>query len=220
MRKGIIFDLDGTLWDASENLAAAWNLVLREYPNIQKRMTGEQLRKLMGKLLNEIMAAFLPQAPEALRAELLRRIHQVEGDYIRQHGGVLFPHLEETLRTLSQAYPLYIVSNCQTGYIEAFFSCCGLGRYFEDYENPGRTGKIKWENIRLLMERNGLSRAVYIGDTQGDFEAAGKAGVPFIHAAYGFGAIDRPVAAIEQLSELPAAVTAFFVGRRPTLAPL
>ena len=45
----------------------------------------------------------------------------------------------------------------------------------------------KGENIQLLMERNGVEGAVYVGDTQGDREAAELAGIPFVYAAYGFG---------------------------------
>ena len=48
--------------------------------------------------------------------------------------------------------------------------------------------------------------AVYVGDTQGDYNAASAAGVPFLHAAYGFGTIDRPVPSVERFTDLPAAV--------------
>ena len=110
-----------------------------------------------------------------------------------EYGGILFPGEEEVLASLSGRYRLFIVSNCQDGYIEAFFQAHGLGKYFADFENPGRTGLPKADNIALVVERNGLKRPLYIGDTQGDFDAAAKAGVPFLHAAYGFGQIDRPV---------------------------
>ena len=37
------------------------------------------------------------------------------------------------------------------------------------------------------MERNRITSAAYVGDTQGDLEAARLAGIPFVWAAYGFG---------------------------------
>ena len=40
------------------------------------------------------------------------------------------------------------------------------------------------------MERNGLKAPVYVGDTQGDFEACKAAGVPFVWVEYGFGKVD------------------------------
>ena len=88
------------------------------------------------------------------------------------------------------------------------FQAHGLGKYFADFENPGRTGLPKADNIALVVERNGLRRPLYIGDTQGDFDAAAKAGVPFLHAAYGFGQIDRPVPRAETFRDIPSAVAA------------
>ena len=73
--------------------------------------------------------------------------------------------------------------------------------YFTDWECSGRTGLPKGENIRLVVERNHLQAPVYVGDTRLDYEAAQQAGVPFIHAAYGFGTIEG-VTAIHKPVEL------------------
>ena len=51
-----------------------------------------------------------------------------------------------------------------------------------------------------------MKRPLYIGDTQGDYDAATAAGVPFLHAAYGFGSIDRQVPFVRAFEEIPAAV--------------
>ena len=53
------------------------------------------------------------------------------------------------------------------------------------------------------LERNNIDEAVYVGDIQGDYDSSKKAGVKFIHAAYGFGTIDDDVPAIRKFSELP-----------------
>ena len=81
-----------------------------------------------------------------------------------------------------------------------------MGSYFTEYDNPGRTVLPKADNIALVAERNGLRRPLYIGDTQGDYDAASKAGVPFLHAAYGFGRIDRPVPSVATIGDLPDAI--------------
>ncbi|MDE7279616.1 MAG: HAD hydrolase-like protein, partial [Oscillospiraceae bacterium] len=96
----------------------------------------------------------------------------------------------------------FIVSNCQSGYIETFLEYHKLGKYFADFECPGGTGFAKAENIRIVMERNGLEKAVYVGDTQGDLDASDSAGIPFIHAAYGFGNVDRNVPEAQSFSEV------------------
>ncbi len=52
------------------------------------------------------------------------------------------------------------------------------------------------------MEKHNIESCVYIGDTQGDYEATVEAGIPFILAAYGFGAPEGYVARIEKFEEL------------------
>ncbi|HCI83450.1 MAG TPA: HAD family hydrolase, partial [Lachnospiraceae bacterium] len=102
---------------------------------------------------------------------------------------------------------------CQKGYIEDFLHTSGTGSLIEDHVCFGDTGKPKDFSIRLCMERNELQRALYVGDTAGDLDAARKAGIPFIYAAYGFGQVDaekEKVPSIEAFSQLPGAVTALW----------
>ena len=79
-----------------------------------------------------------------------------------------------------------------------------MSGYFIDYEEWGRTGLLKADNIRLVMERNGIDKAVYIGDIQKDSDASHEAGIPCIWAAYGFGDICDAEGKIDSFSELPA----------------
>ena len=76
-------------------------------------------------------------------------------------------------------------------------------KFFRDTECIGRTGRNKAGNIRLIIERNGLERAVYVGDTERDMRSAHEAGVPFIHAAYGFGSGFDAEYRISSFRELP-----------------
>ena len=113
--------------------------------------------------------------------------------------------MEETLQKLSARYPLFIISNCEDGYIQSFLEAHQFGTYFTDFECPGRTGLLKADNIRLMKERHHLTSPVYVGDTDGDRTAAEAAGVPFVFAAYGFGSAmryDYKIDSFEQLTEL------------------
>ena len=98
--------------------------------------------------------------------------------------------------------PLYIVSNCQDGYIEAMFAVHDLQKYFRDYECSGRTGKAKFENLKSIVERNHLQQPVYIGDTKTDQVSCCKAGIPFIYASFGFGEADDYAASVDTFSKL------------------
>lgn len=185
----ILFDLDGTLWDATEALEISWAMALKDAPDVEAPPTREQLEKVMGMTAEDLMAALYPKLSPKRHMELFERCCQVETDYLREHGGRLYPRMEETLKQLSQRLPLFIVSNCNTEYIPSFLDGHKLHQFFRDWECIGRTGKPKGENIRLIVERNGLQRPVYVGDTVLDQEAAAQAGVPFLHAAYGFGKV-------------------------------
>lgn len=203
---GILFDLDGTLWNATARIQEGWNLG-REELGLPPTLTLAQVEDCMGLLIEPLARRLLPELDES---RLSRGIQVCVGHQLAclaGRGGILYPHLEETLARLAQTYKLFIVSNCVDGYIQSFFAAHGLERYFTDFECPGRTGQAKAENIALVAERNGLSRPVYVGDTQGDYDAASAAGVPFIHAAYGFGTVDGPVPAIASFDQLPQLLT-------------
>lgn len=209
MNKGILFDLDGTLWDSSENVVMSWNEVLRRRSETDRQITTADMQGYMGKTMKKIAELMLPDLPEEVRDDIIKECGDNENDYLSRHGGVLFPDLERVLVRLSQSYKLFIVSNCQVGYIETFLEYYGFEKYFTDIESYGRTGREKGENIRLVVDRNSLERAVYIGDTQGDYEASLYAGIPFIHAAYGFGKISGEVPKINSLGDIAEAVREF-----------
>ena len=60
------------------------------------------------------------------------------------------------------------------------------------------------------MERQGITDCIYVGDTQGDADAAKQAGVKFIHAAYGFGRVDACDAVLDDIRKLPQTVKQLF----------
>lgn len=186
---GILFDLDGTLWNATDAITVSWAEALKDAPDVEQLPTKEQLESVMGMTAEELMATLFPTLTKERHLELFERCCQVENVYLREHGGTLYPEMEETLSRLSEKLPLFIVSNCNAEYIPCFLDAHKLHSYFRDWECIGRTGKPKGDNIQLVVQRNGLEHPVYIGDTSMDQDAAGKAGVPFIHAAYGFGQV-------------------------------
>lgn len=207
MKKGIIFDMDGTLWDSAANVAISWNIAMDKVGFERDPLTKEDLYRVMGLTMDKIADILFEGADEKLRAELLRVSCVEENQYLEEHGGELYPDLRTTMEQLKEAgYHLYIVSNCQAGYIEAFLDFYKFRDLFEDIECYGNNDKPKADNIALVVERNGLDASVYVGDIQGDYDSSVKAGIKFIHAAYGFGSIDAQVPRILGLKELPEIV--------------
>jgi len=203
----LLFDLDGTLWDSAAPVAESWNEVFQQEDPSLPLLTAEDVHGVMGMTMKEIASVLQPSIPAERRDAVFQRCNTYEVEYLRSHPGVVYPDLRPVMASLiARGYELTIVSNCQLGYIDAFLTSTGCGDLFSDYEEWERTGLVKGENIRLVMERRGYRKGIYIGDTNKDREAALLAGIPFIHAAYGFGAVPDADGVIHSLRELPAAV--------------
>lgn len=206
MIDSIIFDVDGTLWDSTDVVAKSWNCVIAEETDLSLRLSGGDLKKLFGRLLEDIAAVIFESEPKERQLELIDLCCQEEHRALLRTPAPVYKGLEDVLKILGSKYRLFIVSNCQSGYIEVFLKTTGLGGYFEGHLCPGDTGKVKASNIRTIVETYGLKAPVYVGDTTGDFEASKEAGIPFIFASYGFGNVEQPDGIIKNPMELPGVV--------------
>ena len=198
----IIFDVDGTIWDSTESVADSWNKAIREHSDRDLTLDPVSLSRVFGKTMTEIADALFPALDTEARMKLLDACYAEENRYLEDHPGLLYDGVAETIRNLSLRYPLYIVSNCQCGYIEVMLKTSGLAPYIKDHLCFGETLRPKGETIRMLMEKNGLKSPVYVGDTQGDADACKTAGIPFIFAEYGFGDVPDAATRIQRFSDL------------------
>jgi len=209
MSLAIIFDLDGTLWDSTGSICDIWNKVLENHTDISFRMTKEKSQQIMGKTMDDIGKFLFPELDDKIIKSITDELSSVEISHLAENGAVLYDGLEDILKKLRSDHKLYIVSNCQDGYIQAFLHAHKLEQYFDDIEMHGRTGLDKGRNIKLIMKRNNIDSAVYVGDTSSDEKAARFAGIPFIYSKYGFGKAVSPDAAISNISELPECIEMF-----------
>lgn len=209
MIDSIIFDMDGTLWNSTPEVSIAFNKVLKDkHPEVTDEVTAERLQSLFGLPLDVIAVKMFQSVEEKHAIAVMEECCAYECEYLAKYGATLYEGLENVLQKLSGHYKLFIVSNCQEGYIQSFFAANPhLEKYFTDYEYPGRSGKLKADNIRMVIERNTLQHPIYVGDTQGDANAAKEAGIPFIYARYGFGEVKEYEEAIDSLSELENLIT-------------
>ena len=202
MEKAVIFDLDGTMWDASETVTDAFNIRLAQM-GIQRRITVEEMMGQMGRTLEEIASVFFGSVDPENAVNIMRSCTDYENQYIKTAGGRVYPGLERTLEGLKEdGWGVICVSNCQSGYIESFIDYLGLDGVFDDIECWGNIGLGKAENIKLVIQRNHVNKAVYVGDTMGDYNSALEAGADFIHAAYGYGTVPEGTKSIASPEEL------------------
>lgn len=198
----IILDIDGTLWDTTPIAAAAWDIVLKDRADIAWRPTADSLKKQFGRPMWVIAADVFPELSPEDRMKLMDRCCEYEEKILKENPGKIFEGVVETIRELSKKCKVCIVSNCQAGYIELTMKAIGIEAYITDFECPGYTGLSKGENCKLVMERNGFASAVYVGDTQGDADAAAFAEIPFVFCEYGFGEVEKYDYSIKKFPEL------------------
>ena len=188
MKRAVIFDLDGTLLNSLEDLAAAANFALRNR-NFPER-TVEEVRRFIGNgvplLIKRAVPAGTPAEVEAACLADFRAYYSAHMlDRTVPYPGIpaLLEHLKE------QGYRLAVVSNKFETAVQALCRHA-FGTLFHEAigDREGYRKKPAPDNLLRCMERVGVSReeVLYIGDSPTDIETAGNAGVDFIGVLWGF----------------------------------
>ena len=185
---GLILDVDGTIWNTTGIVAEAWNKTIDTFfpqvPHVNAEILKGQFGKTMDVIADNLFGVLSAEDKKILMEKCC--IYEQKA-LLENTKNITYEGVIETLKKLSSIIPIFIVSNCQSGYIELVIEKNKITPIIKDFECFGNTGKSKAENIKLIASRNGLKAPVYVGDTQGDYEACKEAEVPFIWAAYGFG---------------------------------
>lgn len=199
----IILDIDGTIWNTTQVVAEAWNKAIKEnYPQV-KPVTAEILQGQFGKTMAVIAENLFSPLDQTQRQDLINKCCEYEHIAINENKkNITYPNVVSTIKELSKKYKLFIVSNCQSGYIELTMKKNNITQYITDFECYGNTGNNKSDNIKLVIKRNALNSPVYVGDTQGDCDACKEAKIPFIWASYGFGTAETFLKKIETFDQL------------------
>ena len=200
MYDGIIFDLDGTLWDAVPTTAKGWNKGL-ENLGLEKRVSVEEIMAITGKPAQECLDIIFSDLYSS-HPDICNIMNRYEEDALKKYGGQIYPGVKESLPELSQNFPLFIVSNCTEWYLELFFNFSGLKKYFKAWDCAGMSNAPKSEMLKNMATHNKLANTVYVGDTAGDESAAKAAKIPLLYASYGFGECKDYLAACNSFQEV------------------
>ena len=201
--ESLIFDVDGTLWDSRSLVAEGYNVQLKEEGLEHLFVTVDDLTPLFGKVMTDLADALLASIPVESRYELMERCMATENRYLQENPcRIGYPKVKEVIGSLSKKHRIFVVTNAQRGYAEVCIEKLGLGEYVSGWLCFGDTGTTKGKTIRTLMAKHGIENAVYIGDTQGDYEATLEAEIPFIWCSFGFGNPEGWVAKVDAFEEL------------------
>lgn len=201
----LIFDMDGTLWDAVNSYCAVWDATFSTL-GIDRRVSRDELIECMGLTIDEIFNRIMPSGTN-YRDSFLTLLAENERIMMPQLGGTLYPDVREGIEKLAKSYKLLMASNCGAEGLTNFLTYTGLKPYFTDTITYGETGQGKDFNITLLKNRHSLHSPLYIGDTAGDCRSAHAAGVKMMHVTYGFGTAPEADLSASSFAELTAILT-------------
>lgn len=188
MYKLAVFDMDGTILDTLEDLKDSTNFALekcgyptRSYDEV-RRFVGNGIRKLIERAV-----------PEGLTVEQIDRVHEVFTEHYKVHCAdttKAYDGIKPLLEKLrASGVKTAVVSN------KADYGVQELCKeYFDglfDYavgEREGIRRKPAPDAVNEALRVLGIdkSEAVYIGDSDVDFETAKNAGLPCISVLWGF----------------------------------
>lgn len=201
-RKGIIFDLDGTLWEVTQQTFKSANEVAKKH-NLQE-ISIETICSVFGLNSKESAKRYFPYLDLNDSLKLMDEISTLNINHLQKYGGNVYPNLEKVLKKLKENYELFIVSNTgHNEYIDAFLISSKLKLYFTDYIAASKINLSKGDAIKKIISEYKLKESIYVGDTQKDLEATTIAQIPFIYAKYGFGNSINTKYSIESIEELP-----------------
>ena len=184
MKKGILFDLDGTLMDSLTDLHLCTNHILRQY-GCPERSVAE-IRSFVGNGAANLIRRALPGLetdPDA--GAVLADYMTYYNDHCTENTGP-YPGIPETLEALGKDYPMAVVSNKPH---DAVVTLCrehfGEGIYALGTQ-PDCPRKPAPDMLRKAMAAIGVDRCIYVGDSEVDVLTAQNTGVPCLSVLWGF----------------------------------
>lgn len=226
----IAFDLDGTLVDTAPDLIGTLNVILGEHGHAALPLAAA--RNLVGHGARAMLARGFADAGETLAGDrmdaLFNRFIDLYGARIAEASRP-FPGVVETLEVLAGAGArLAVCTNKPTGLSVALLEALGLTHRFHAIVGPDRAPAAKPDPRHLLaaIEAAGGApdRALMVGDSRTDLDAARAAGAPVVLVSFGY--TDIPAAElgadalIHHFAELPGAIRSLLAPRGPAISPI
>jgi phosphoglycolate phosphatase len=196
----VIFDIDGTLWNATSANAKGWNLGLEEL-RMHQRVTAKQIESVSGNTYERCIDLLLP-GERINHPDLVAVFIKHETRVVATDGGVFYDGVISGIIRLAQDYRIFLVSNCPDSYLDVFVQLSQLGPVLSGADCRGRSGVPKDEMLRRIIHNHSLKNPVYVGDTVADEKAAALAGITFIHVAWGLGKPEGTPRSVRSFTEL------------------
>lgn len=184
--QAIVFDLDGTLVDSTQDISAAINR-LRSFYNLAP-LAIEKVRQHLGDGASLLIDRCFPERPADVHAML----GAFREDY-RQNclvATTLYPGVADLLPQLSRHCRLGVLTNKDRSMSVTILEGLGLLPFLDAVVGgDGPCLKPCPDGLLSILEGGGIppSASLMVGDHHTDLEAARRAGAPSAFCEYGYG---------------------------------
>jgi phosphoglycolate phosphatase len=176
MKKGIIFDMDGTLIQTELILEEALNHTLRELDSNGIKYVDnpiEKYQEIMGVALNVVWRRLLLKPSDEHVYMVNNHFQNALISCILSGKSSLYNGAEEALKDIkNKGYSIYIASNGDQKYLSAIYEKHGLQKYFSGVYS---INEIETDNkadlVKYIMEKETVLPEFIIGDRLSDFMA-------------------------------------------------
>jgi len=191
MIKLLIFDLDGTLVDTSQDITNAINYAVRPWGI--GPFSAEEIKSMVGSGITKLLHSLIPfkkNDKEDLqrKEEVINRFLQYYSEHLLDNTKT-YPKVKETLIKLKN-YKKVVISNKREILSKRVLEGLGLLEFFDLVLGSDSVPEKKPSPVPMLeaLKRTGVSRdeAIIIGDSNYDIESGRAAGIPVIAVTYGY----------------------------------
>ncbi len=183
MKTGILFDLDGTLLNTLEDLTDATNFTLQHYGCPTR--TIEEVRRFVGNGARRLIELALPGKESDPPVDEVLAFYQ---EYYASHAQIKtrpYDGILKALEHLTEKYPVGIVSNKPDKAVKILCKQY-FGSIYARGESDSCPRKPAPDMVHMAMKELGVSRCIYVGDSEVDVITARNAGVPCLSVLWGF----------------------------------
>lgn len=209
--RAVLFDLDGTLLDTLDAIAASANHALSAM-GVARQLTAQQWRVRIGGGGRKLFAEFMPETEVDAAVAVYQRHHQGPGaELIR-----VFPGMDSLPELLAaRGIPAAVLSNKPHESTQTIIARFFPGNAFSHVQGVTAGVAPKPDPtaaLNMLAEMKvAPGKALYIGDSEMDVEVARRAGMQMLACGFGMRSPAELAAAgagwiVEDPAQVPAAV--------------
>ena len=195
--KRVCYGADDKLSGSCRSVTELFSL---PYPYVPKLSAGV-LESECSRVLSDFFTGLRSSDRETVGTGII-----IEPEGVLFGGGELLEGAEETLKQLGERGRLYILSSLDEDELRTALSAHGIERFFSAIETVADEDADRQRKIRLIMRRDRIKCACYIGCTEQERIDAECVGAGFVFAAYGGGRLSKPRAAARSIPELPEVI--------------